>query len=208
MTLFRVVPSFVLVPSSSAQPQLTSLRDPFTLQVKTADSRQQPVSRYSLFSNPNRAPTPATPEMWTLRLNAVFGSLVVAVGFWLIWGELPLAWTAALALAAAGFLLWRGRTIGEIWAWSTLLLGFESLAWPIATMIQIRLVTTEPTNEQMGAMLTAILFGLFSSIFWITFSYGLFKRAGTRGGHGGVLSDKPGERRATGPSQSTGTPPS
>ncbi|GIW55152.1 MAG: hypothetical protein KatS3mg082_1556 [Nitrospiraceae bacterium] len=90
-------------------------------------------------------------EMWTLRLNALFGSLVVAVGFGLIWSELPLAWTAALALAAAGFLLWRGRTIGEIWAWSTLLLGFESAAWPIVTMIQIRSVTTEPTNEQLGS---------------------------------------------------------
>ncbi|MEW6247260.1 MAG: hypothetical protein AB1555_11200 [Nitrospirota bacterium] len=146
--------------------------------------------------------------MWPLRLNALFGSLVVAVGFWLIWGALPLAWTAALVLAALGFLLWRGRTIGEIWAWSTLLLGFESLAWPIATMIQVRLTTTDPTNEQMGAMLTAILFGLFSSIFWITFAYGLFKRAGTRGGNGGVLSGKPGDRQAAGPSQSKGTRPS
>ncbi|HZS94733.1 MAG TPA: hypothetical protein VFA78_08040 [Chloroflexota bacterium] len=146
--------------------------------------------------------------MWTLRLNALFGSLVVAVGFGLIWSELPLAWTAALALAAAGFLLWRGRTIGEIWAWSTLLLGFESAAWPIVTMIQIRSVTTEPTNEQLGTMMTAILFGLFSSIFWITFSYGLFRRAGTRGGDGGVLFDKPGDRRTSQPSQPKGTRPS
>jgi len=28
----------------------------------------------------------------------------------------------------------------------------------------------------MGLILTAILFGLFSSIFWLTFSYGVFKK--------------------------------
>lgn len=146
--------------------------------------------------------------MWTLRLNVLFGSLVVAVGFWLIWGEVPLAWTAALALASAGFLLWRGRTIGEIWAWSTLLLGFESVAWPIVTMIQIRSVTTEPTNEQLGAMMTAIVFGLCSSIFWITFSYGLFKRAGILGGDGSGLVGQPGDRLASRPPQSKETRPS
>ncbi len=138
--------------------------------------------------------------MWLLRLNALLGGLVVAIGFWFIWGELPLVWTAVLVLAAAGCLLWRGRTSNEIWAWSTLLLGLESLAWPVVTMIQIRLVTTEPTNEQMGAMLTAILFGLFSSIFWITFSYGLFKRAGSRQSDGRTLADESEDHRIVGPS--------
>ncbi len=138
--------------------------------------------------------------MWPLRLNALLASLVVAVGFWLIWEAWPPVWTVVLALAAAGFLLWRGRTSSEIWAWATLLLGLESLAWPVVTMVQIRLVTTEPTNEQMGAILSAILFGLFSSIFWITFSYGLFKRAGRRQGDGPTLSDEPEDPRIVGPS--------
>jgi hypothetical protein len=29
----------------------------------------------------------------------------------------------------------------------------------------------------MGAILSATLMGLFSAVFWIAFSYGLFKRA-------------------------------
>jgi hypothetical protein len=28
----------------------------------------------------------------------------------------------------------------------------------------------------MGAILNAVLFGLFSSVFWISFAFGLFKR--------------------------------
>src|ERR1051325_1101007 len=43
-----------------------------------------------------------------------------------------------------------GRTIGLVWAWATLLLGVESLAWPIITMVQISSITTEPNDEQMG----------------------------------------------------------
>jgi hypothetical protein len=77
-----------------------------------------------------------------------------------------------------GFLTWRGRTIGLVWAWSTLFLGVESFLWPIITMAQIRSVTAQPSDEQMGTILSAVLMGLFSAVFWIAFSYGLFKRAG------------------------------
>lgn len=115
--------------------------------------------------------------MVTPPLNALLGSLVVTVGFWFIWGALPIAWSLAIALGVAGFLAWQGRTIGLVWAWSTLLLGLESLAWPIATMVQVRLTTAQPTDEQMGEILNAVLFGLFSSVFWIAFAFGLFKRA-------------------------------
>ena len=114
---------------------------------------------------------------WTPQINAVLGSLVVTVGFWIIWGALPLWWSVAIALAVAGFLMWQAQTIGLVWAWSTLLLGLESLAWPIATMVQARLAPTQPTDEQMGEILNAVLFGLFSSVFWISFAFGLFKRA-------------------------------
>jgi hypothetical protein len=58
------------------------------------------------------------------------------------------------------------------------LLGIESLAWPIVTMVEVRSITTEPTDEQMGTMLSAVLTGLLSAVFWITLSYGLFKRSG------------------------------
>lgn len=118
--------------------------------------------------------------MWTPQLNALLGSLVVTVGFWLTWGEMSSALTAVLALGAAGFLVWRGSTIALVWAWATLLLGLESLAWPIVTMVRVRMASAEPSDQEMGLILTAVLFGLFSSIFWLTFSYGIFKRMGNR----------------------------
>ena len=112
---------------------------------------------------------------WSIRLNAVLASLVVTLGFWLAWAELPVVVTLSVGLAVAIVLVWRAPTIGAVWAWATLLLGLESLAWPLVTMVQVRLSSTEPTEQQMGLILTAVLFGLFSSIFWLTFSYGIFK---------------------------------
>lgn len=113
--------------------------------------------------------------MWTPQLNAVLGSLAVTIGFWLTWGEMPLALTVVVALCTAAFLTWQGSSIAIIWAWATLLLGVESLAWPIVTMVQVRMAVAEPTDQQMGQILIAVLFGLFSSIFWLTFAYGIFK---------------------------------
>ena len=114
---------------------------------------------------------------WSPQLNALLGSLVVAAGAWLAWDSLP-AWGVFLITGiVTGFLVWQGRTIGLVWAWATLLLGLESLAWPIVTMVQVRSITTEPTDEQLGTMLSAVLTGLVSAVFWITFSYGFFKRA-------------------------------
>ncbi|NOS81937.1 MAG: hypothetical protein HOP32_10200 [Nitrospira sp.] len=115
---------------------------------------------------------------WSPQLNALFGSLVVAAGAWLAWDSFTLWEVALVAGGVAGFLIWQGRTIGLVWAWATLLLGLESLAWPIITMVQFRSATAEPTDEQMGTILSAVLMGLFSAVFWITFSYGFFKRAG------------------------------
>jgi hypothetical protein len=115
---------------------------------------------------------------WSPQLNALLGSLVVAAGAWLAWDSFS-AWGVFLvAGGVAGFLIWQGRTVGLVWAWATLLLGLESLAWPIVTMVQVRSTTTEPTDEQMGTILSAVVTGLLSAIFWITISYGLFKRAG------------------------------
>ena len=119
---------------------------------------------------------------WTPQLNAVLGTMVVMVGGWFLWGLLPLAWNLALISAVMVLLLWRGKTIGAIWAWSTLILGIESLAWPIVTMIQVRLSSMEPSDEDMGMILNAVLFGLFSSVFWISFAAGLFKRLSTPAG--------------------------
>lgn len=113
--------------------------------------------------------------MWTPQLNAVLASLAVTIGFWLTWGEMPLALAVVVAVCAAAFLTWQGSSIAVVWAWATLLLGVESLAWPIVTMVQVRMAVAEPTDEQMGQILIAVLFGLFSSIFWLTFAYGIFK---------------------------------
>lgn len=118
---------------------------------------------------------------WMLPFHAVLGSFVVIVGLWMIWTSLAPLWLALTGVGVAAFLLWRSSSVGALWAWATLLLGCESLAWPIVTMVQIRLVTSTPSDEQMGAMLTAVLFGLFSSVFWIAFSYGLFRRAAPAG---------------------------
>ena len=113
--------------------------------------------------------------MWTPQLNAILGSLAVTIGFWLTWGEMPLALAVVVALCTAAFLTWQGSSIAIVWAWATLLLGVESLAWPIVTMVEVRMSAAEPTDEQMGRILIAVLFGLFSSIFWLTFAYGIFK---------------------------------
>jgi hypothetical protein len=119
---------------------------------------------------------------WTLYLNAALGSLVVAVGAWLAWNGLSPHSAAGVAIATAAFLWWRGTTLTLIWAWSTLWLGFECFAWPIVTMLQIRSAGGEPSDAEMGAILSAILMGVFSACFWLAFSYGLFKRA--KGGPG------------------------
>jgi hypothetical protein len=117
---------------------------------------------------------------WILFINATLGSLVVAVGAWLAWNGLPLSSAAGVAIAAAAFLLWRGTSITLLWAWSTLLLGIECFAWPILTMLQIRSAGREPSDAEMGTILSAMLMGLFSACFWLAFSYGLFKRAKER----------------------------
>ena len=115
---------------------------------------------------------------WSPQLNALLGSLVVATGAWLAWDSFSLWEVSLVAVGVAGFLIWQGRTIGLVWAWATLLLGVESLAWPIITMVQISSITAEPNDEQMGTILSAVLMGLVSAVFWVTFSYGLFKRTG------------------------------
>ena len=128
-----------------------------------------------------KAGAPLVARLWTPQLNAALGSLVVAVGAWLAWDALSGLGALLVMGATVGFLLWRGRTIGLVWAWSTLFLGVECLVWPIITMVQIRSATSQPSDEEMGTILSAVLMGLFSAVFWIAFSYGLFKRAGVEG---------------------------
>lgn len=123
-----------------------------------------------------------TLEMWVRYLNALFGSLVLTMGLWIVVGDMSVSATIALCGFIAGAL---GRFCSNsmtIWAWTTLFFGAESLAWPISMMIRIKLAGMDPTEQQMQDILTAILFGLFSSIFWFTFAYGLFRRTWTTEG--------------------------
>ncbi len=113
---------------------------------------------------------------WNPQLNALLGGLVLAGGIFVMWDQAGLVWTLLVAVAATAFLLWRGRSIGTVWAWTTLGLGIESMTWPIVTMVRIRVEGIQPTEEQMGTILNAVLFGLFTSVFWVTFALGLFKR--------------------------------
>jgi len=117
-----------------------------------------------------------TPRWWARPLHVLLGSLVVAVGAWLAWETLSLSRVAVLTVVAGGFLSWQGSTIRLTWAWTTLLLGLESLAWPLVTMFQIRQSTTEPNDDQMSMILSAVVAGLISAVFWISFSYGLFRQ--------------------------------
>ncbi len=113
--------------------------------------------------------------MRTPQLHAALGAIVVTIGFWLVWGELPVALVTAVALGVAGFLIWQGSTLGRVWAWASLLLGLDSLAWPIVTMLQISRVTEQPNDQQMGEILSAVVAGLFSSVFWVSFAFGIFR---------------------------------
>jgi hypothetical protein len=122
--------------------------------------------------------TVMTPRWWVRPLHIMLASLVVGVGAWLAWDGLSPNWVALLAVATGGFLSWQGSTIGVTWAWTSLLLGLESLAWPLTTMYQIRQSTAEPNDEQMAIILSAVVAGLISAVFWISFSYGLFRRIG------------------------------
>ena len=132
------------------------------------------------------------PSFWMIYINVGLGSLVVAVGAWLAGNGLSPYSAAAVVVLAAAFLWWRGRNVTLVWAWSMLLLGVACLAWPIATMLQIRSAGGEPSEAEMGAILSATLMGLFSACFWIAFSYGLFKRA--KEGPGMARSESAGSR--------------
>jgi hypothetical protein len=119
-----------------------------------------------------------TDNLWH-QLNAVLGSLAVTVGLWLLIGALPVPIGIAVGIGLAILLAWKCPSIGYIWAISTLLLGVESIAWPMMQMADLQKLGPEPPIEELERIFTAVLFGLFSGVFWMTFAYGIYKR--TRG---------------------------
>lgn len=135
--------------------------------------------------------------MWTTLINVLLAAIAVTIGFWIAWGELPVAAVVILACCVAGALLRLCASIGMIWAAATLLIGLESLAWPVVTMVQISGLTANPTDEQMTEILTSVVGGLFSSIFWLTFSWGIYRWT-TRGRHDGPATSGQTVRRESG----------
>ena len=117
-------------------------------------------------------------RLW-IQLNAVLGSLVVIIGLWLLVGAFPIVWAVAAAIVLALLLAWKCPSMGYIWSASTFLLGLESLAWPVSEMVALRALGPEPPLEELQRIFTAVLFGLFSGVFWMIFAYGIYKR--TRG---------------------------
>ena len=112
-----------------------------------------------------------------ILLNLVLGTLVTTAGFWILWNAAsPLA-LLGWALVVGGYLWWQAKSVTDVWAWATLILGLESFVWPIQRMIQLNAVTEAPSEDEMGAMLSDIIMGLFFAVFWLSFSYGLFKWA-------------------------------
>ncbi len=85
-------------------------------------------------------PSPSGPPiLWPIWINALAGSLVVTVGLWMSLGGLSPSIATVVAIGVAAFLVWRGTSPGRVWAWTTLFLGLESLAWPVLTMIRVRM---------------------------------------------------------------------
>ncbi|MBP6607171.1 MAG: hypothetical protein KA240_15935, partial [Nitrospira sp.] len=82
---------------------------------------------------------------WTPHLHAVLGGIVVAIGIVVMWEQVTPTWALLVAAAATAFLWWQGQSITAIWAWTTLGLGVESMAWPIVTMIRMRTGGSQPS---------------------------------------------------------------
>lgn len=122
-------------------------------------------------------------------LNLLLGTTVATVGFWLIWGNVSLFIVLGWAGVVGVFLWVKAESISKIWAWSTLLLGLESFVWPIVLMVQLRGASDTVPESEMGTILSAVVLGLFSSVFWVSFAYGLFNRSRTAGSI--PLSERP-----------------
>ncbi len=116
---------------------------------------------------------PYTPMFF---VNAVLGAMAVAGGLWLLYGGLSIAVTVTVVVVLMVVFAKTCPGVTHVWAWSTLLLGMESLAWPFYRLIELRQFGPEPPLEEMSKAFTSVLFGVLSGIFWLTFAYGLYRR--------------------------------
>ncbi len=115
---------------------------------------------------------------YTLKflLNAALGAMAVAGGLWLLYGGLSLVVTGLVVVGLTVVFAKTCPGVAYVWMWSTVLLGMESLAWPVPLVLELRQLGPEPPLEEMSRVFTAVLFGVLSGIFWLTFAYGLYRR--------------------------------
>ena len=112
----------------------------------------------------------------TLVVNAVLGAMAVTVGLWFLRGDLSSSVTIVIIVGLTILYTKVCPTAAHVWMWSTLLLGVESLAWPFQLIGELEQYGAEPPLEEMSKVFTAVLFGVFSGIFWLTFAYGIYRR--------------------------------
>ncbi len=112
----------------------------------------------------------------SLLLNAVVGGMAVAVGLWFLRGDLSSAMTVLTVVGCTVVFIKMCPTIAHVWMYTTFLLGVESIAWPLQMMGELQSLGPEPPMEDMQRIFTAVLFGMFSGVFWLTFAYGIYRR--------------------------------
>ena len=116
---------------------------------------------------------PYTPKF---LVNAVLGAIAVTVGYWFLQGDLSSAVTTVMIVGLTVLYAKVCPSAAHIWMWSTLLLGLESLAWPFQMVGELEHLGPEPPIEDMERVFTAVIFGVFSGVFWLTFAYGIYRR--------------------------------
>ena len=108
-------------------------------------------------------------------VNAVLGAIAVTLGFWFLQGDLSSSITTIMIIGLTILYAKLCPTSAHVWMWSTLLLGLESLAWPFQMVDELKHFGPEPPIEEMSQVFTAVLFGVFSGVFWLTFAYGIYR---------------------------------
>lgn len=115
-----------------------------------------------------------------ILINSVLGSMAVTTGLWMLLGDLSIAMMVVLVVALSVVLSRISPTVSHVWAWTTGMIGIESLAWPFMVMGSLGDLGPEPPLEDMEKVFSAVLFGVFSGVFWLTFAYGIYRRIHNR----------------------------
>ena len=115
-----------------------------------------------------------------LLISSVLGAMAATIGLWMLLGDLSIAMTVMLVVALSVILSRISPTVSHVWAWTTCVIGLESLAWPFMVMGSMGDLGPEPSPEDMEKVFSAVFFGVFSGVFWLTFAYGIYRRIHNR----------------------------